>query len=175
MFKPKELDPDHRVTGISPECAWVIEHQHNHQRDQLAEQVRTITQLRPVDVAIPGCTAMNQLVAQGVNAVKHHPQHLRRIAVGQRHLGTALAAKQALFPLHFSDLTVLEVPETLEYVGVIQQRTDTAGELRLHQLFDQVPGVQRAELLQKNLERLLLGQPILLIYIRGIGRVKGNP
>ena len=63
MFKPKELDPDHRVTGVSPERAWVIEHQHNHQRDQFAEQFRTI---RPADAAIPGCTAMNQLVAQGV-------------------------------------------------------------------------------------------------------------
>lgn len=68
MFKPKELDPDHRVTGVSPERAWVIEHQHNHQRDQFAEQFRTITQLRPVDAAISGCTAMNQLVAQGVLA-----------------------------------------------------------------------------------------------------------
>lgn len=67
------------------------------------------------------------------------------------------------------------VPEALEHKGVIQQYTDASGEFRPNEHLDAARNVERTELFQKGFEGFLLGESPLLVNIRGIGRVKGDP
>ncbi len=55
-------------------------HQLDDHRHQFTEQVGAILQLFAIDRTVPGRTAMDQLVAQGIEAIKHHTQQLRGIA-----------------------------------------------------------------------------------------------
>lgn len=62
---------DHRVTGFAPKCSWVVEHEQNHQRHQLSQQLGAVAQLGAIDTAFPRGAAMDQLVAQGIDAAEH--------------------------------------------------------------------------------------------------------
>lgn len=65
---------DHRVTGWPPFNFRVIKHQLDNHWQQFSKQLRAITQLLAIDLAVPGRAAMNQLVAQCVQTIEHHTE-----------------------------------------------------------------------------------------------------
>src|SRR5690606_31864289 len=156
---------NNRIASIAPQRIRVIQHQQNDHRHQLAEQVGTVTQLVPVDAAVPGSAAMHDLVAQGIDSIEQDPKYGGCVAVGQCELCGSPAVGKALGPLLLGDLAILVVPEALEHIGVVQQCADTAGELGPHQILDQILFVQCTELVEKCLEGGLLGKTELFIDV----------
>ena len=145
-------------------------HQRDDHRHQFAEQVGTILQLFAIDRAVPGRTAMDQLVAQGIEAVKHHPQQLWGVAAGKCQGRHFLALCQPLFPLGFAYLAAVIIPEALQHKRGVQQYADTARELLPDQLLDMLVFIQVAQFLQKAFEGLLFGEATIVIDFSGISR-----
>lgn len=139
----------HWIAGIPPQRIPTIHHQLDDQRHQLAQQAGAITQLLTIDRAVLGSAAVDKLVAQGVQAIEQHAQQRRGIATGQRLLRRALAAGETLLLGALVDLSALVIPEALEYIRVVQQHADAAGELLPDQCVDAFAPVQRAELFQE--------------------------
>lgn len=69
---------------------------------------------------------MNQLVAQGVDAVEDDAEQFRRIAAGKCLVGAPLAHREALLPFGLVYLATMEIPETLENIRIIQQYANGA-------------------------------------------------
>jgi hypothetical protein len=61
---------------------------------------------------------MNQLIAQGIDAVEDDTEQFRRIAIGKCLVGAPLALREALLPFGLVYLAAVKVPKTLEDVSV---------------------------------------------------------
>ena len=64
---------------------------------------------------------MQQLIAQGVEAVEHDAHHLLGILTAQCAQGRRFASLKCLLPLLFSDLAIVVIPEGLEDVLVVDE------------------------------------------------------
>lgn len=95
-------------------------HQLDDHRHQFTEQVGAILQLFAIDRTVPGRTAMDQLVSQGIEAIKHHTQQLRGIAAGERKGRHLLALCQPIFPLGFTYPAAVIIPEALQHKRGVQ-------------------------------------------------------
>ena len=72
-----------RINRISPQGLRVIHHHLDHQRHELPHQVHAVPQLLAIDRPVPGGPAVNQLVAQRVDARQHDRQHRHRVLPAQ--------------------------------------------------------------------------------------------
>ncbi len=111
-----------------------------------------VAQLLAVDLAGPSGAAVDQLVAQGVEAVENHRQQHVRVAAGQRIVRRFFGAGKALLPFGCIDAAALVLPKHLIHVGVVEQNANAPRKLAPDQPVDALVPVQIAELLQKSPE-----------------------
>src|SRR5690606_3636554 len=90
---------DDRIAGVAPQGVRVIEHQGNHQRHKLAQQIGAVTQLLAIDGAVPGGAAVHQLITQGIQTIEDESEQYGRIAAAQGVICFLLAPFEALFPV----------------------------------------------------------------------------
>lgn len=147
---------NHWIAGIAPQGIGVIHHQLDDQGHQLSEQVNAISHLIPVNRAIPGGTTVNQLIAKRVQAIEYHPEKCRRITTGQGTMRGSFATGKPVLPGTLINLPAVIIPKALKHIRIIQQHSNTAGELLPNQITDTAILVQITNLLQKSLERPLL-------------------
>lgn len=164
-----------RIDGVAPVGLRVVHHQGDDDRHQLFEQARAVAQLLAVDLAVPGGAAMDQLVAQGVEAVEHDREEQGGVAARQRHAGRALRAVEALLPFGLGEPAVPVLPEQVEDIGIVEQGADAGGEFLPDEAVDQLIPVEVAELLEEVHERGLVGGPLAVVGFLGVGGIEGDP
>ena len=84
----------HRIERLSPVAIRVVHHDVDHYRQEPAEHLRPIADLVAIYAAIPGGTAMDQLVAQHIEPIEQGRQDLRGLAAMARAMTFLLEARR---------------------------------------------------------------------------------
>ena len=163
------------VKRPAPVALRVLLHDVQHGGDKGGEDAARIFELAAVGGAGKGCAAVDDLVAQGVEAVEQHDQHAIGILCRQRGVRFLFGAGKSVLPRRLADFAVVKIPKGLEGVAVVQQRADAAGVGLPHQLVQQPFFVQTAHGLQKLPKIAALGRQGAAVDFLGIGGVESNP
>ena len=92
----------------------VVHHDVDEDRQEPTQDRRAITDLPSVHAAVPGRPAMQQLVAQNVEAIKQNGEDRRRVLLSDRYRDDFVACRQPLRPVFATRKAVLMAPERRE-------------------------------------------------------------
>ena len=165
----------YRITSLPPNPFRPLHHQPDHRRDQLPQQVRPLLHLAAVDAAVPGGAAVDDLVAQRVEAVEHDAEHLERVLLAQRVVGRGPAPLEARLPVLRARPAIVEIPERLVHVAVVDQHPHRGREFPPQQLVEPLLLVALDQPTEEGPEQALLGEVLPVVDLIGIGRVEGDP
>ena len=163
------------VKRPAPVALRVLLHDVQHGGDKGGEDVARVFELAAVGGAGKGCAAVDNLVAQGVEAVEQHGEHAIGILCRQRGVRFLFGAGKSVLPRRLADFAVVKIPKGLEGVAVVQQGADAARIGLPNQLIEQPFLVQAAHGLQKLPEIAALRGHRMPVDFIGVGGVKGNP
>ena len=66
LVEPNRSSVDDRIARLAPNLVVIGHHQVNNGRNQKTQDVRSVPDLIPVNPAIPGRTAVHDLISQGI-------------------------------------------------------------------------------------------------------------
>ena len=89
------------ITGIPPKLIVVFHHEMNNRGNEVAQDIRPVFHLAPVDTTVPGGPSMHNLISQYIEPVKNHGQEFLCIGSFQRPVGRFFASLKCLDPLAF--------------------------------------------------------------------------
>lgn len=115
---------NHRITPHLPLHAGALHHQVDHHGDQVGHDVGAAGDLVAVGGALPGGAAVDELVAEGVEAVEEFGQDAVGAHLADGAVGAGLGVAEAVLPGGLVDGAFFVVPEGLEHVLVVQEAAD---------------------------------------------------
>ncbi len=139
----------HRITGVAPKLVRVVQKDFDDDRHHLAHDVVGIAQLLAVDRTVPGGTAVDQLVEQGVEPLEDDAQHRAGVVVGQCGMRRLASRGEALLPVVAAGQAILVVPVGLEDVAVVEQQSDRTSVTPPDQTVEVIVTVQPPQPLQE--------------------------
>ena len=120
-----------RIEGTAPVFARVVHHdidEHGHEKGQ---DRGAISHLIPVDPAVPGRAAVDELVAEDVEPVELEAQDLDGIPRPQGSRESALRGPESFLPVFVPPGSVVVLPERVEHKAVVQKHADGSREVVL--------------------------------------------
>ena len=105
----------------------ILHHNVDNCGDKFLQDTGSIPNLVAVHFAFPGCTAMNELVAQHIKAVKQNTDKYGGVFFSQGLFCELPALLKFTLPLIFSQPTVMVVPEVAGYILVVNKEPDFTG------------------------------------------------
>lgn len=167
---------DHGIEGLTPVVSWVVHHEVDEDGHEKGKDIRSIAHLFAVYTAVPGRTAMHQLVSQYIEPVEDETQHLRAVA-GLKRLGEGAGrGPEPLLPVLETVDPVMMLPEGIEDVAVVEQQPHWPGESLPDGLVDAAIGIERRQPLEEIQKCGPLAQrDRLKLPFVGIGGVEGDP
>lgn len=164
---------NHRKRHLSEIFAAALHHQPDDHRHQQPKNRRTILHLHPVGAAAPGGAAVDQLVAQHVEAVQHDGEQGGGVVAHHRVQRTFLRGCEAGFPRVAGVVLAHGAPEGFEDELVVDQYADRAAELAEQGVVQLPVGVERDQVLDEPAH--LLTFLLLEAEFAGIGGIEGDP
>jgi len=135
--------------------------------------VRAVAHLSAVGLAVPGCPAVRQLVAQHVKTVEQDGQHHVGLLPHQCLHRRRAAGRELLLPPAAAVMVAQGAPERLEDELVLDQRSYCAAELAEQDGVQLPLAVQRQQGGEVGLELVALAQ--LLAELAGVGGIVRIP
>ena len=143
--------------------------------DEVGEDAGAIADLIAVNFAFPGGAAVDELVAEHVEAVKEDAGEGDGIFGGERVLGGAFAAVESPFPFCFAEPAVVEVPEVVADVGVINKEPDFAGVVGPDHVVDEIFVIDPDEAGKEVLKGSFFAKVAPFPDFLGINRIESDP
>ena len=165
-----------RIEGTAPVFARMVHHdidEHGHEKGQ---DRGAITHLIPVDPAVPGRAAVDELVAKDVEPVEHEAQDLDGIPRPKGSRESTLRGPESFLSVFVPADTVVVLPERVEHKAVVQKHADGPREVVPYGVVYPLTGIQSHYLPEVAGERgPFPGRRVVeLLFIR-IGRVEADP
>ena len=165
-----------RIEGTAPVFARVVHHdiyEHGHDKGQ---DRGAITHLVPVDLAVPGRAAVDELVAKDLEPVQHEAQDLDGVPRPQGSRESTLRGSESFLPVFLPVDSVVVLPERVEHKAVVQKHSDGLREVVPYGVVHPLTGIESHHLSEVAGERgPLSGRRVVELLLIRIGRVEADP
>ena len=165
-----------RIEGTAPVFARVVHHDIDEYGHENGQDCGAIAHLIPVDPAVPGRAAVDELVAKDVEPVEHEAQDLDGIPRPQGSRESTLRVPEPFPPVFVPADTVVVLPERVEHIAVVQKHADGSREVVPYGVVHPLTGIQSHYLSEVAGERgPLPGRRVVELLLIRIGRVEADP
>ena len=165
----------HRIGRRLPRRCRIVHHDADDQRYKIRHQCSAVAYLIAVDLALPGSTAMHELIAEHVEAWQQDGEQCQRSLFCQCLVCLASGLTEQRIPGIRRQRAVLGFPKRWEDVGVLQQQADRPGVFMPQHVLNELAGIETENLGKKAFKHLVLRSCALGAETRCISRIERDP